>query len=859
MAKKLVIVESPAKARTIAGYLGGDFVVESSIGHIRDLPNRASDVPQEMRAKYGTMGVAIDEGFEPYYIVDQDKKKVVADLRRKLKDASELLLATDEDREGEAIAWHLLEELKPKVPVRRMVFHEITRDAIQRALAETRDVDERLVDAQETRRILDRLYGYEVSPVLWKKVMQGLSAGRVQSVAVRLVVERERERRAFVSASYWDLKGLFDPGSFEARLVGLEGKRVAQGRDFAQDGTLRSQDAIVLGEPEARELAEQLGGATFTVRSADEKPYTRRPAAPFMTSTLQQEASRKLRFSAQTTMRVAQRLYENGYITYMRTDSTTLSESALAAARRQAVELYGGDSVPEKPRQYTRKVKNAQEAHEAIRPAGDSFRTPKSLAGELSRDELALYELIWKRTLASQMADARGLTVSLRFGTETPAGRDVEFGASGTVITFRGFLAAYEESRDDEAPAADGDQRPLPHLKPGDELRAVELEPEGHATSPPARYTEASLVQALEERGIGRPSTYASIMGTILDRGYVFKRGTALVPSFLAFAVISLLEQHFGQLVDYDFTARMEDDLDRIAAGDEARVRWLQRFYFGDGTPGLHTLVTDQLDQIDARAVNTLPIGNGIALRVGRYGPYVERGEQRASVPEDLAPDELTVEKAEELLAAPAGDRVLGAHPEWNRPIAVRSGRYGPYVTEVLEEGAAEKPRAASLLTSMSPETVTLDDAVRLLSLPRTLAAPDGEEILVSNGRYGPFIKKGTETRSLESEEQLFTITLEEATALLAQPKTRRGRGAPKPPLRELGPDPVSAKPIVLKEGRFGPYVTDGETNASLRRGDDPESLTIERAAELLADRRSRGPTTGKGRPRRGGNRRSAA
>jgi DNA topoisomerase-1 len=805
------------------------------------------------------MGVAIDEGFEPYYIVDQDKKKVVADLRRKLKDASELLLATDEDREGEAIAWHLLEELKPKVPVRRMVFHEITRDAIQRALAETRDVDKRLVDAQETRRILDRLYGYEVSPVLWKKVMQGLSAGRVQSVAVRLVVERERERRAFVSASYWDLKGLFDPGSFEARLVGLEGKRVAQGRDFAQDGTLRSQDAIVLGEPEARELAEQLGGATFTVRSADEKPYTRRPAAPFMTSTLQQEASRKLRFSAQTTMRVAQRLYENGYITYMRTDSTTLSESALAAARRQAVELYGGDSVPEKPRQYTRKVKNAQEAHEAIRPAGDSFRTPKSLAGELSRDELALYELIWKRTLASQMADARGLTVSLRFGTETPAGRDVEFGASGTVITFRGFLAAYEESRDDEAPAADGDQRPLPHLKPGDELRAVELEPEGHATSPPARYTEASLVQALEERGIGRPSTYASIMGTILDRGYVFKRGTALVPSFLAFAVISLLEQHFGQLVDYDFTARMEDDLDRIAAGDEARVRWLQRFYFGDGTPGLHTLVTDQLDQIDARAVNTLPIGNGIALRVGRYGPYVERGEQRASVPEDLAPDELTVEKAEELLAAPAGDRVLGAHPEWNRPIAVRSGRYGPYVTEVLEEGAAEKPRAASLLTSMSPETVTLDDAVRLLSLPRTLAAPDGEEILVSNGRYGPFIKKGTETRSLESEEQLFTITLEEATALLAQPKTRRGRGAPKPPLRELGPDPVSAKPIVLKEGRFGPYVTDGETNASLRRGDDPESLTIERAAELLADRRSRGPTTGKGRPRRGGNRRSAA
>ncbi len=846
--KRLVIVESPAKAKTIAGYLGRDFVVESSIGHIRDLPNRASDVPKEKRAKYGTMGVAIEDGFEPYYVVDPDKKKIVSELRRKLKDADELLLATDEDREGEAIAWHLLEELKPKVPVRRMVFHEITRDAIQRALGETREVDKRLVDAQETRRILDRLYGYEVSPVLWKKVMRGLSAGRVQSVALRLVVERERERRAFVSASYWDLRGVFDPGSFEARLMGVDGKRVAQGRDFAQDGTLRPAETVVLDEPEARSLADELAGATFTVRSADEKPYTRRPAAPFMTSTLQQEASRKLRFSAQTTMRVAQRLYDNGYITYMRTDSTTLSESALAAARRQAVELYGSDSIPERPRQYARKVKNAQEAHEAIRPAGDSFRTPKSLAGELGRDELALYELIWKRTLASQMADARGLTVSLRFGTATPSGRDVEFGASGTVITFRGFLAAYEESRDDDA--AGEDERPLPHLAPGDALTALELEPDGHATTPPARYTEASLVQALEERGIGRPSTYASIMGTILDRGYVFKRGTALVPAFLAFAVITLLEQHFGQLVDYDFTARMEDDLDRIAAGDEARVKWLQRFYFGNGSPGLHTLVTDQLDHIDARAVNTLPIGNDIVLRVGRYGPYVERGEERASVPEDLAPDELTVEKAEELLAAPSGDRILGVHPEWGREIAARSGRYGPYVTEVLEEGASEKPRAASLFKSMSPETVTLEEAVRLLSLPRTLAAPDGEEILVSNGRYGPFIKKGAETRSLENEEQLFSITLEEALQLLAQPKQRRGRGAPKAPLKELGPDPASGKPVVVKEGRFGPYVTDGETNASLRRGDDPETVTIERAAELLADRRSKGPAPKRARRR---------
>ena len=859
MAKKLVIVESPAKAKTIAGYLGRDFVVESSIGHIRDLPNRASDIPKDKRGKYGTLGVAIEDDFEPYYIVDADKKRVVADLKRKLKDVDELLLATDEDREGEAIAWHLLQELKPKVPVRRMVFHEITRDAIQRALGETREVDKRLVDAQETRRILDRLYGYEVSPVLWKKVMQGLSAGRVQSVAVRLVVERERERRAFVSADYWDLKGLFDPGSFEARLAALEGKRVVQGRDFAQNGTLKSDDLARLDETAARELAAELDGATFAVRSADEKPYTRRPAAPFMTSTLQQEASRKLRFAAQTTMRVAQRLYENGYITYMRTDSTTLSESALAAARRQAVELYGADSIPESPRQYTRKVKNAQEAHEAIRPAGDAFRTPKQLERELNRDELALYDLIWKRTLASQMADARGLTVSLRLGATTPSGRDVEFSASGTVITFRGFLAAYEESRDDEQNGAE-EERPLPHLKPGDELRALTLEPEGHATTPPSRYTEASLVQALEERGIGRPSTYASIMGTILDRGYVFKRGTALVPSFLAFSVTSLLEQHFTKLVDYDFTAKMEDDLDGIAAGDQQRVDWLRHFYYGTdgvGDEGLHSLVSD-LGEIDARAVNSLPIGDGITLRVGRYGPYVERNDERASVPEDMAPDELTVEKATELLAAPAGDRALGTHPEWDREISVRTGRYGPYVTETLDEGATEKPRAASLFKSMSPETVTLDEAVRLLSLPRSLGVDpgDGEEITAQNGRYGPYVKKGTDSRSLESEEQLFTITLDDALALLAQPKPRRGRGEAKPPLRELGADPVSGKPVVVKEGRFGPYVTDGETNASLRRGDEIESITIERAAELLADRRSKGPAP---KRKRTGGRRSAA
>ena len=859
--KRLVIVESPAKAKTIAGYLGGGYVVESSIGHIRDLPNRASEIPEKLKKEsWARLGVDVEHDFEPLYVIDADKKQRVNDLKRKLKNVDELYLATDEDREGEAIAWHLLEVLQPKVPVRRMVFHEITKEAIDRALGETREVDKRLVDAQETRRILDRLYGYEVSPVLWKKVMQGLSAGRVQSVAVRLVVERERERRAFVAAAYWDIEGLFDPGSFEARLVVVDGKRVAQGRDFAQDGTLKTQEAVVLEEGEARDLARELASAVFSVRSADEKPYTRRPAAPFMTSTLQQEASRKLRFSAQTTMRVAQRLYENGYITYMRTDSTTLSESALAAARAQAVELYGADSIPPKSRQYTRKVKNAQEAHEAIRPAGDVFRTPKSLERELSRDELALYELIWKRTLASQMEDARGLTVSLRFGATTPSGRDAEFGASGTVITFRGFLAAYEESRDDEQ-AAEA-ERPLPHLAVGDPLQALGLEPQGHATTPPARFTEASLVQALEERGIGRPSTYASIMGTILDRGYVFKRGTALVPSFLAFAVVTLLEQHFGQLVDYDFTARMEDDLDRIAAGDEARIDWLRRFYFGNGEDeGLKELVSD-LGEIDARAVNTLPIGNGIALRVGRYGPYVERGEERASVPEDLAPDELTIEKAEQLLAAPTGERILGTHPEWNRPIAVRTGRYGPYVTEILDEGAAEKPRASSLFKTMTPETVTLEDALKLLSLPRSLGADpaDGVEVTVHNGRYGPYVKKGTESRSLESEEQLYTLTLEEARSLLAEPKRRRGQTTvPKEPLRELGPDPVSERTIVLKEGRFGPYVTDGETNASLRRGDEPGTVTIERASELLADRRSRGPAPKKNRPKRGSDRRSAA
>ena len=839
MAKRLIIVESPAKARTIAGYLGSDYAVESSVGHIRDLPSRASDVPAEQRKRFGALGVDVEKGFEPYYVVDPGKKKIVTELKKHLAGADELLLATDEDREGEAIAWHLVQVLKPKVPVRRMVFHEITKDAITRAATETREIDDRLVDAQETRRILDRLYGYEVSPVLWKKVTRGLSAGRVQSVATRLVVQRERERMAFRSAEYWDLKATFDPGSFEARLVSVGGARVAQGRDFAPTGELHEKDVVVLDETEAAGLAERLESAAFSVRSVDERPYRRKPAAPFRTATLQQEASRKLRFSAQTTMRVAQKLYEAGYITYMRTDSTTLSESAIQAARAQVRQLFGDDHVPEKPRHYGRAVANAQEAHEAIRPAGDTFRLPKELERELSRDELALYDLVWKRTLASQMEDARGQTVSLRIGATSSGGEDVEFGASGTVITFRGFLAAYEPGKDE--PTEDDEERVLPHLSVGQEVSLVSLEPDGHATQPPARYTEPTLVRALEERGIGRPSTYAAILSTIVDRGYVFKKGTALVPTFVAFSVVNLLERHFEQLVDFDFTKRMEDDLDRIASGEQERVAWLTRFYFGeDGDPGLHHLVTEHLDEIDARAVNSIEIpGTEAVVRVGRYGPYIEHGEQRASLPADLAPDELTPAKVEELLAQP-DNKPLGVDPETGTEIVVRSGRYGPYVTEVLAE-SEEKPRTASLFSTMSPETVTLDEALRLLSLPRVVGELDGEPVTAQNGRYGPYIKRGSESRSLESEEQLFSVTLDQAKALLAEPPRRRGkRGAARGPLKELGADPASGKPIVVKDGRFGPYVTDGETNASLRRGDTPEAVTLERAVELLAERRAK-------------------
>ena len=839
--KRLVIVESPAKARTISAYLGDDFVVDSSVGHIRDLPTSAKEIPDKFKKEpWARLGVDIEHDFEPLYVVDSDKKSKVSELRKRLAGADELLLATDEDREGEAIAWHLIEVLKPKVPVRRMVFHEITRPAIERALEETRQIDVRLVDAQETRRILDRLYGYEVSPVLWRKITSGLSAGRVQSVATRLVVERERARMAFVRAAWWDIEGTFDPDAFTASLLAVDGRRLAKGRDYGSDGRLKDENLLLLDEQGARGLAERLDGVEFTVKSVERKPYLRRPSAPFMTSTLQQEASRKLRFTSKRTMQVAQRLYENGYITYMRTDSTTLSDSALAAARAQARELYGPEYVPDQPRRYDRKVKNAQEAHEAIRPAGDSFRTPDQVSRELGSDELRLYDLIWKRTLSSQMADAKGQTVSMRIVGTSSDGEEAEFATSGTVITFRGFLAAYEEGRDDDRKE---EERKLPNLSEGDALTATALAPQGHETTPPPRYTEATLVRALEERGIGRPSTYAAIIGTILDRGYVFKKDSALVPTFLAFAVVGLLEQHFGRLVDYDFTARMEDDLDRIAAGEEERVQWLRRFYYGNGDEGLKDLVSD-LGGIDAREVSSIEIGDGIVVRVGRYGPYLERDGRRASVPPDVVPDELTVEKAEELLSQPSDDRTLGADPDTGREIVARTGRYGPYVTEVLEEGSKEKPRTASLFQSMALDTITLEDALKLLTIPRVLGrdSADGEEVVARNGRYGPYVQKGKESRSLDSEVQLLEITLEQALELLSKPKERRGRGTAAAPLRELGADPETQKPVVVKDGRFGPYVTDGEVNATIRGADTPETISVERASELLAERRAKGP-----------------
>ncbi len=905
--KKLVIVESPAKSRSIAKYLGDDFIVDASAGHIRDLP-QPSDLPADMKkGPFGKFAVDPDNGFEPYYVVSESKKSKVRELKRQLKEADELYLATDADREGEAIAWHLYEVLKPKVPTYRLSFTEITKEAITRAMENPREIDNDLVDAQETRRILDRLYGYEISPVLWRKVGKGLSAGRVQSVATRMVVDRERERMAFIPAGYWDLTGSFATESqetFTAKLHSVNGERIAAGSDFTDKGELKEsrRGVVVLDKEDAESLAEGLTGAAFSVDSVEDKPYSRRPQPPFITSTLQQDAARRLRFSSRTTMQVAQRLYENGYITYMRTDSTTLSSQALNAARKQASELYGAESVPEKPRTYARRNETAQEAHEAIRPAGDSFRTPRQVKNELTADEFKLYELIWKRTVASQMADAKGFTASVRLTGQASDGRKATFGASGTVITFPGFLAAYEEIRDnDDAGSSDKPEKAsgkrLPKLAEGDALTGEDIEAKGHETSPPARYTEATIVAELEKREIGRPSTYAPTISVIMDRGYVTKRGSALVPSWTAFSVIRLLEEHFGRYVDYDFTARLEDDLDQIARGEIEREAWLQGFYLGASSAeeGLKNVV-ENLGEIDARAVNTIEVAEGVEVRVGRYGPYLERpnpdgeadenGEiklDRANIPAELAPDELTKAKAEELFEqASLSGRVLGTDPETGREIVAKDGRYGPYVTEVIPEPTEEeiqahldaqpteyykngkpkpkkkppkpKPRTGSLFKSMSLETVTLEDALKLLSLPRTVGTgEDGEEILALNGRFGPYLKKGTDTRPLQDEEQLFSITEDEARKIYAQPK-QRGRGAAKPPLAEFGTDPITEKPVVVKEGRFGPYITDGQTNVTVPRSVTLEQLTKEQAFSLLAEKRAKGPA-----PKKSGGRRKTA
>ncbi len=873
MAKPLVIVESPAKAKTIASFLGGDYMVESSVGHIRDLPDDASEVPAAYRGEsWARLGIDVDNDFKPLYVVPARKKDVVKKLKAALKGASELYLATDEDREGESIAWHLREVLNPRVPVRRMVFHEITRPAIQRAVDQWRDLDMPLVDAQETRRLLDRLYGFEVSPVLWRRIRPRLSAGRVQSVATRMLVQREWARMRFRAGGWWDLDGRFqrDATPFTATLVALDGRRLATGKDFTELGELKAGvDVVRLDEATARGLAVRLDRAAFAVRSVEQKPYRRQPYPPFMTSTLQQEAGRKLRFDSKRTMQVAQRLYENGFITYMRTDSTALSEEAVATARREIAARYGDEYVPAQPRRYSRKVKNAQEAHEAIRPAGDDFRSPDQVAGPLGGDDLRLYELIWKRTMASQMADAVGHTVQVRLGATSSTGEDAELSTSGKVVTFPGFFRAYVEGSDDPDAELEDREVRLPPMSAGDPLEVVGLEAKGHTTQPPPRYTDASLVKAMEEMGVGRPSTYASIISTIVDRGYAWKKGSALVPTFTAFAVVNLLEQHFGELVDYGFTARLEDDLDDIAGRRQERVPWLNSFFHGgDEKPGLRSLVTDRLDAIDPRQVSAIPIGTDtegrqVVVRVGRYGPFLQRDEDRASVPEDLAPDELTMERAAELLAAPSGDRALGTDPASGLPVLARAGRFGPYVqlgeAEVPPGGATgartkvktAKPRTASLFKSMDLTTLELGDALRLLTLPRVVGVDPGtgEEIVAQNGRFGPYLTRGADSRSLGAEEELFTVTLDEALALYAQPKPRRGARAAAP-LRELGPDPVSGALMVVKDGRFGPYVTDGEVNATVPRGDSVEALTPERAAELLADKRAKGPTKPK-RPTR--------
>jgi DNA topoisomerase-1 len=858
MPKPLVVVESPAKAKTLSKFLGSDYDVRASVGHVADLPSKG-------------LNIDVDNGFKPTYELTERGKTVVKELRAALKDASELYLATDEDREGEAISWHLLEYLKPKVPVKRMVFHEITKSAIDHAVDHPRDLDYGLVDAAETRRILDRLYGYEVSPVLWRRVNRGLSAGRVQSPAVRLIVERERERIAFVSADYWDIDlTTATRPAFDATLVAVDGTRVASGKDFGDDGRVNA-GVVALGETRAVALADGLADARFTVRSVEEKPYRSSPKAPFMTSTLQQEGGRKLRLSASQVMRVAQGLYERGFITYMRTDNVVLSDEAMQATRAAVEQAYGADHLSPTPKQYASKVKNAQEAHEAIRPT-TPYRTPDQVAADLNSQELALYRLVWQRTLASQMADATGVTVSVRLGatsTDRTTGElvDCEFAASGTTITFPGYRAVYVASREETGDDDAEREALLPPLAAGDEVPVASIEPHGHTTSPPARYTEASLVKRLEELGIGRPSTWASIIQTIQDRGYVWKKGQALVPTWTAFAVIRLLEEHFDALVDYDFTAAIDADLDEIARGARAKDQWLSRFYFGDtgtdGTPpisaeagfgddalrGLKRLVEENLDEIDAAEINTFPLGHdadgqAVVVKPGKYGPYVKRGDDTASVPDDLAPDELDVAKALELLAAPKSDEPIGELDGY--PVYAKNGRYGPYVQWGDHDDpppGLDKPKMSSLFKTMTLDRLTMDEAEALLQLPRLLGEDpaDGVAIYANNGRYGPYVQKDRDYRAIDSEDQLLQITLDEALGIFSRPKVyKRGGGnlAAKGPLREFGVDPVSERPVVAKDGKFGVYVTDGETNASLGKGDRLEEMVPERAFELLAIRR---------------------
>lgn len=851
--KTLVIVESPAKAKTISKYLGSDYTVEASIGHIRDLPQGSKEVPEEFKKEdWAYLGVNVEDDFKPIYIVPPGKKQQVTKLRKALKESKDLLLATDEDREGEAISWHLCETLKPKVPVRRLVFHEITKPAIQEALANPREIDEGLVKAQETRRILDRLYGYDVSQLLWKKVGPKLSAGRVQSVAVRLIVERERERMAHVSSTYWDLIGSFaklSGESFEATLIAVDGVRIPRAKDFdTSTGKLKDESLHLMDEDAANALAEKLKTVDFRIASLEVKPFTEKPKAPFTTSTLQQEANRKLGFTARRAMNAAQGLYENGYITYMRTDSTTLATVAIETARNLVKLEYGDDYLFETPRTYASKVKNAQEAHEAIRPAGENFPTPKSLQSKLNADEFKLYDLIWKRTVASQMSDARKRRITIKV-----EGGGAVFQASGTTIDFEGFLRAYVEGSDDPQAELADKERLLPSVEEEEQIKCNETESKSHTTQPPARFTEATLTRTLEEKGIGRPSTYASIIETIQARDYVFKKGNALVPSWTAFTVVRLLEEHLPSLVDYEFTAQMEDFLDAISRQEAEHIKYLQDFYFGNGKPGLKTRLASKEKEIDPRVMSRFPVGNPeatdesdpIVLRVGKYGPFLEQGEQKASLPDGMAPDELTLERAVDLLEkASKDDEPLGICPDTHKPVFLKQGRFGPYIQLGTPEDE-EKPKNASLLKEMKTEDVDLGVALKLLSLPRTLGEhPESKEaVMAFNGRYGPYVKCDVETRSLPADLSPLDVTLEQALHLLSQPKTGgRGRAAPKEPIKVFEKSPVTEEPIKLLEGRYGPYVTDGTSNASVPKGTKPEDTTFELAVQWLAERAARAP-----------------